>query len=145
MRAVIQDVYGPAEVLELRDVDRPVPGQDEVLIRVRAAGVDQGVWHLMAGLPYLTRAVGFGLRKPKHPLPPAAVTSSAVSSRISGRASISYARPSLEFRRSVSSEHRRTGGTRGGRPCAPRPGVMSGISDSVVACGLCRHTEGAHA
>src|SRR5512141_1343914 len=66
MRAVIQDVYGPAEVLELRDVDKPVPGQDEVLIRVRAAGVDQGVWHLMTGLPYLTRAVGFGLRTPKN-------------------------------------------------------------------------------
>lgn len=66
MRAVIQDVYGSAEVLELRDVDKPVPGADEVLIRVRAAGVDQGVWHLMTGLPYLTRAVGFGLRKPKN-------------------------------------------------------------------------------
>lgn len=65
MKAIVQDVYGPAEVLELRDVDKPVPAEDEVLIRVRAAGVDQGVWHLMAGLPYLTRAVGFGLRTPK--------------------------------------------------------------------------------
>jgi NADPH:quinone reductase-like Zn-dependent oxidoreductase len=66
MRAIIQDVYGSAEVLELRDVEKPVPGDAEVLIRVRAAGVDQGVWHLMTGLPYLTRAVGFGLRKPKN-------------------------------------------------------------------------------
>ncbi|CAI3791550.1 NAD(P)-dependent alcohol dehydrogenase [Pseudarthrobacter sp. MM222] len=65
MKAIVQDVYGPAQVLELRDVDKPVPAEDEVLIRVRAAGVDQGVWHLMAGQPYLTRAVGFGLRTPK--------------------------------------------------------------------------------
>ena len=65
MKAIVQDVYGSVEVLELRDVDNPVPGDDDVLIRVRAAGVDQGVWHLMTGLPYLTRAIGFGLRKPK--------------------------------------------------------------------------------
>jgi NADPH:quinone reductase-like Zn-dependent oxidoreductase len=65
VKAIVQDVYGPAEVLQLRDVDKPVPAENEVLIRVRAAGVDQGVWHLMAGRPYLTRAVGFGLRTPK--------------------------------------------------------------------------------
>ncbi|SDL02928.1 NADPH:quinone reductase [Arthrobacter sp. ov407] len=65
MKAIVQDVYGSVEVLELRDVEAPVPGDDDVLIRVRAAGVDQGVWHLMTGLPYLTRAVGYGLRKPK--------------------------------------------------------------------------------
>lgn len=66
MKAIIQDVYGPAEVLELRDVGKPAPGEDEVLLRVRAAGVDQGVWHLMTGLPYLVRAFGFGLRAPKN-------------------------------------------------------------------------------
>ncbi len=65
MKAITQDVYGSAEVLELRDVDQPVPREDDVLIRVHAAGVDQGVWHLMTGLPYLTRAVGYGLRAPK--------------------------------------------------------------------------------
>jgi NADPH:quinone reductase-like Zn-dependent oxidoreductase len=65
VKAIVQDVYGPSGVLELRDVDRPAPAQDEVLVRVRAAGVDQGVWHLMTGLPYLTRAAGFGLRTPK--------------------------------------------------------------------------------
>ncbi|WP_427134503.1 NAD(P)-dependent alcohol dehydrogenase [Pseudarthrobacter sp. S9] len=65
MKAIIQDVYGPADVLELRDVEKPVPGDDDVLIRVRAAGVDQGVWHLMSGLPYLTRVIGYGLKKPK--------------------------------------------------------------------------------
>lgn len=65
MKAITQDTYGSVDVLELRDVDAPVPGDDDVLIRVKAAGVDQGVWHLMTGLPYLTRAIGFGLTKPK--------------------------------------------------------------------------------
>lgn len=65
MKAIIQDAYGPADVLELSDIDKPVAGDNEVLLRVHAAGVDQGVWHLMEGLPYLTRAVGYGLKKPK--------------------------------------------------------------------------------
>jgi NADPH:quinone reductase-like Zn-dependent oxidoreductase len=65
MQAIIQDNYGSAEVLELRDVEKPRPGDDELLIRVHAAGLDPGVWHLMTGLPYLVRVMGFGLRKPK--------------------------------------------------------------------------------
>jgi NADPH:quinone reductase-like Zn-dependent oxidoreductase len=52
-------------VLELRDVEKPQPGDDELLIRVHAAGLDPGVWHLMTGLPYLVRLMGFGLRRPK--------------------------------------------------------------------------------
>jgi NADPH:quinone reductase-like Zn-dependent oxidoreductase len=68
MKAMVQDVYGSADVLELRDVARPEPGDGEVLIRVRAAGVDQGVWHLMTGLPYLVRLFGYGLKKPKVPI-----------------------------------------------------------------------------
>jgi NADPH:quinone reductase-like Zn-dependent oxidoreductase len=64
MKAIVQDVYGSADVLELRDIDRPSIGDDDVLVRVRAAGVDPGVWHLMTGQPYLVRAMGFGLRKP---------------------------------------------------------------------------------
>jgi NADPH:quinone reductase-like Zn-dependent oxidoreductase len=65
MKAVVQDTYGPADVLELRDVDKPVPKDDEVLVRVHAAGVDPGVWHLMTGQPYLVRVMGYGLRTPK--------------------------------------------------------------------------------
>jgi NADPH:quinone reductase-like Zn-dependent oxidoreductase len=65
MKAIVQDVYGSADVLELRDIDRPSIGDAEVLVQVRAAGVDPGVWHLMTGEPYLLRAMGFGLRKPK--------------------------------------------------------------------------------
>lgn len=65
MKAIIQDKYGSADVLELRDVEKPQPGDDELLIRVHAAGVDPGVWHLMTCLPYLVRVMGFGIRRPK--------------------------------------------------------------------------------
>jgi NADPH:quinone reductase-like Zn-dependent oxidoreductase len=65
MKAVVQDTYGSPDVLELREIDKPVVGDDEVLVGVRAAGVDPGVWHLMTGVPYLVRVMGYGLRKPK--------------------------------------------------------------------------------
>jgi NADPH:quinone reductase-like Zn-dependent oxidoreductase len=65
MKAVVQDTYGPADVLELREIDKPAPKDDEVLVRVHAAGVDPGVWHLMTGQPYLVRVMGYGLRTPK--------------------------------------------------------------------------------
>ena len=68
MKAIVGDTYGSPEVLELRDIDKPEIGDEEVLVRVRAAGVDRGVWHLMTGLPYLTR-LAFGLRAPKNPVP----------------------------------------------------------------------------
>lgn len=69
MRAAAQYRYGGPEVLQLEQRPLPAVGDDEVLVRVRAAGVDRGVWHLMAGLPYLMRVVGFGLRAPKNPVP----------------------------------------------------------------------------
>lgn len=65
MKAIVQDKYGSADVLELRDIEKPVAGDDDLLIRVHAAGVDPGVWHLMTGRPYLVRAMGFGFRTPK--------------------------------------------------------------------------------
>ncbi len=68
MKAIVQDRYGPVEVLELRDIDQPRIGDDEVLVQVVAAGVDPGVWHLMTGLPYLVRVIGYGLRRPKVPV-----------------------------------------------------------------------------
>ncbi|MCT9930471.1 NAD(P)-dependent alcohol dehydrogenase [Planotetraspora sp. A-T 1434] len=64
MKAIVQDRYGSADVLELRDVDKPVAGENDLLVRVDAAGVDPSVWHLMTGLPYLVRAFGYGLRAP---------------------------------------------------------------------------------
>jgi NADPH:quinone reductase-like Zn-dependent oxidoreductase len=71
MQAIVQDRYGdaPESVLRVAEVPRPVPGDDEVLVRVRAASVDRGTWHVMAGLPLLIRAMGFGLRRPKAPNP----------------------------------------------------------------------------
>jgi NADPH:quinone reductase-like Zn-dependent oxidoreductase len=64
MKAIIQDSYGSPDVLELRDIDRPEFGDDEVLIHVHAAGVNPGDWAIMSGLPYIARPI-YGLRKPK--------------------------------------------------------------------------------
>lgn len=69
MKAIVQDTYGSTDALELRDIDTPVIADDEVLVRVHAAGVDRGVWHLMTGLAYPIRLAGYGLRAPKTPVP----------------------------------------------------------------------------
>lgn len=69
MKAIFRDTYCSPEALKLGDIDKPTIGQDDVLIRVHAAGVDQGVWHLVTGLPYLLRLAGFGLRTPKTRIP----------------------------------------------------------------------------
>jgi NADPH:quinone reductase-like Zn-dependent oxidoreductase len=69
MKAIVQDTYGPADVLKFRDIDKPGIADGEVLVRVHAAGVDRGVWHLMTGLPYPVRLAGYGLRAPKTPIP----------------------------------------------------------------------------
>jgi NADPH:quinone reductase-like Zn-dependent oxidoreductase len=68
MKAIVQDKYGSPDVLELRDIDRPVVKDDEVLVRVRAAAVNIGDWHLLRGMPYVMRVVS-GLRKPKREIP----------------------------------------------------------------------------
>ena len=69
MRAITQDRYGSADVLELERVACPTPKPDEVLVEVVAAGVDRGTCHLMTGTPYLIRIAGFGLTKPKRRTP----------------------------------------------------------------------------
>jgi len=69
MRAVIQHEYGRADVLQLGIEPVPTPAPGEVLVRVMAAGLDRGVWHLVAGKPYLMRIMGFGLRRPKTRVP----------------------------------------------------------------------------
>ena len=69
MQAIAQDAYGSTDVLELREIEQPGIADDEVLVRVVAAGVDRGVWHVMAGLPYPIRLAGYGLRAPKNPVP----------------------------------------------------------------------------
>jgi NADPH:quinone reductase-like Zn-dependent oxidoreductase len=69
MRAILQTEYGSADVLRLGEIDRPAAGDNEVLVRVHAAGLDRGTWHLMAGEAYLIRLMGYGLRRPKNPVP----------------------------------------------------------------------------
>ncbi len=64
MKAIIQTRYGGPDVLRLEDVDTPVPGDDEVLVRVHAAAVNIGDWHLMRAVPYAIR-LGLGLRRPR--------------------------------------------------------------------------------
>ena len=63
MTAIVQDEYGPApeDVLRVEEIDRPAIREDDVLVRVHAASVDRGTWHIMAGLPYPIRLAGFGL------------------------------------------------------------------------------------
>src|SRR5215203_3775016 len=65
MKAIVQDRYGDTDTLEFRAIDTPVPAGDQVLVRVRAAGLHRGDWHVMAGMPYLLRVIGFGFGKPK--------------------------------------------------------------------------------
>ncbi len=69
MRAVTADRYGaPGDVLQVRTVDRPIPGKGEVLVEVACAGLSRAALHLTTGTPYLLRLAGFGLRAPKYPV-----------------------------------------------------------------------------
>ena len=69
MQAVVQREYGPKADLNVEQMPIPDIGPGEVLIEVAAAGLDRGVWHLMMGLPYLIRVMGFGFKRPKTPVP----------------------------------------------------------------------------
>ena len=68
MKAIVQARYGSPDVLQLKDIDKPVVKDDEVLVRVRAAAVNIGDWHLLRGMPYVMRLVA-GLRRPKREIP----------------------------------------------------------------------------
>jgi NADPH:quinone reductase-like Zn-dependent oxidoreductase len=67
MKAITYDRYGSPDVLRLADVDRPVPGDHDVLVRVRAASLNARDWHLLRGDPYVMRPT-FGLRRPRQPV-----------------------------------------------------------------------------
>lgn len=67
MRAIVQETYGPPEVLHLAEVERPALEPDRVLVRVRAAGVNPADWHAMRAEPWFARLI-FGLRRPKNPV-----------------------------------------------------------------------------
>jgi NADPH:quinone reductase-like Zn-dependent oxidoreductase len=83
MRAIVQDGYGSADVLRSDRIARPEISANEVLVHVRAAGLDRGTWHLMIGKPYLMR-LAFGFRGPRNPVPgrDAAGTVEAVGSAV---------------------------------------------------------------
>jgi NADPH:quinone reductase-like Zn-dependent oxidoreductase len=85
LKAIVQDRYGSADVLEFRDIEEPVVGENEVLVRVHAAGCGPDVWHLMTGMPYMAR-LAIGLRTPKLPVLgwDVAGTVEAVGSNVTG-------------------------------------------------------------
>ena len=69
MKAIVQDTYGaPNDVVELRETETPVIGDDDVLVRVHAAGIHIGDWLVGSGIPYMIR-LGYGLTKPRHRIP----------------------------------------------------------------------------
>ena len=68
MKAIVHSRYGAPDVLELKDIDKPVVNADDVLVRVHAAAVGKGDWLTVQGLPYVAR-MRYGLPKPKHPVP----------------------------------------------------------------------------
>ncbi len=68
MKAITRHFYGQADALSYEEIDRPTVGADEVMVRIEAAGVDRGVWHLITGLPYPVRLAGYGVRAPKNPV-----------------------------------------------------------------------------
>ena len=69
MRAVIQDQYGSPDLLRVDEVDRPVPGPGQVLVRVHGASVHADVWHMVRGLPLALRVMGAGVRRPTVRIP----------------------------------------------------------------------------
>ena len=66
MKAIVRTKYGSPDILELREIDKPIPKDKQVLIKVHAASVNPLDWHILRGEPYLVRLMGFGLLKPKH-------------------------------------------------------------------------------
>ena len=65
MKAIVYCGYGVAN-LKLEEIEKPVPNDDQILVRVRAASVNPYDWHFIEGTPYVMRAMGVGLRKPKN-------------------------------------------------------------------------------
>lgn len=65
MKAIVQDKYGSADVLRLAEVNKPICGEEDVLVRVHAAAVNAGDWHLMRGDPFLARPMFGGFLRPK--------------------------------------------------------------------------------
>jgi NADPH:quinone reductase-like Zn-dependent oxidoreductase len=69
MKAIVHVTYGSPDVLELKDIEKPEVGDDDVLLRVHAASVHPDVWHVVRGLPYVLRLMGAGFLRPKNSVP----------------------------------------------------------------------------
>jgi len=69
MKAIVYERYGPPDVLQLKEVEKPTPKEDEVLVEIHAASVNYGDSAVVRGEPFLVRLMGYGLRKPKHKIP----------------------------------------------------------------------------
>ena len=90
MTAIVQRGYGGPEVLHREEIEVPAPDAGQVLLRVAAAGLDRGVWHLMAGLPYLVRPM-FGMSTPRQPIPGLDVAGTVVALGPGAEATVSSA------------------------------------------------------
>jgi NADPH:quinone reductase-like Zn-dependent oxidoreductase len=127
MKAIVQRTYGPADVLSLDDIEKPIAGVNEVIVRVMAAGVDPSVWHLMMGEPLIVRLFGFGFRRPKNPVRGFAtagvvesvganVTTLAVGDEVVGSCSGAFA----EFARAQAAD------------LVKKPGILSFVEAAAV-------------
>ena len=68
MQAIVRTKYGSPDVLQLKEIEKPTPEDDEALVKVHAASVNAADWHLLRGKPFLVRLAGYGLLKPKNKL-----------------------------------------------------------------------------
>lgn len=113
MQAIVQDAYGTVDVFRHERTARPEIADNEVLLRVHAAGLDRGTWHMMTGRPYLLRVIGFGFRRPKNPVPGidvagtvvaigSAVTRFAVGDEVYGNARGSFAEYAAALERKLA-------------------------------------------
>lgn len=68
MKAIVQERYGTQDELKLREIDKPVAGADEVLVRVRAASIHPDIWHVVRGRPFVVRLMDAGFFRPKNPI-----------------------------------------------------------------------------
>jgi NADPH:quinone reductase-like Zn-dependent oxidoreductase len=120
VRAIIQDRYGDIDALEVREVERPEPAEDEVLVRVRAASVHPDVWHVVAGRPWALRLMGSGIRRPKDRVPGTDVAGivEAVGTAVTG-----FRRGDEVFGETIRGVQWRNGGAFAEYATAPEEGI----------------------
>ena len=68
MKAIVYTEFGPPDVLQLKEAEKPIPTDDEALVKVHAAAVNHSDWAFVRGRPFLVRLMGAGLFKPQNPI-----------------------------------------------------------------------------